>query len=827
MDSLEACPECGATLDDESEPDPEADTVDWSEKTDERPQGPEGTHLGRADQSLDTISPDDEPGSSELGDADTGPMSAGDSSLGEQPPTKEVSPLDDIEFDRSEQDDQDAGLDEDSSTTLPKPDTSPGGLEAIGEETDTQSGEPGLGERLKRAREKSQVRNISEDSETEARPGDLEPDEPTGFPTLGEDTERALDEAVDSATGPSEEDSGQPDPADADKASERARPQEEPSDKDDRESPSAPPPMPGRTSPADGQRQSSPDTESRRSAPEQEKAQDAPQLGAEELVLEEDDEPAEVSEEDPTEPAPEQTRRPERDPEPSTQRSAGTDEASDRRASSRSPTAANQQAAGASGGWLGTLAVAVGVLVVAGIGYVYFSNQSESPGQTSDGAKAGSSAAPGGQSAEAKQNLDNAIGAAQKALQTALDVDPTSAEAQLATARRLTEKEEWQSAATVWTHLWEHGDRESIFDRDVTSSYLDVLSAAARFDQLRAVALEASQRFSKASAFVDRFRSSIDADPRLGSLKPVALGSIDEITSIADPDSSDMPGLALRDESGHVSQIFLPERNWNTAGRHWRDAVALWRLCRIVPCGFQVPETRAARVSRSTLEELASPHIRSLDEAAGASFIWSKGSDGEVLKGALVDWPDGLKRWPIEAFEVWRPWLDADNPPSDLDRPVSEAFAPFADIADGYDAAAVAGAGDASLREVSRQLSQLLLTDFLLNNWGRFASQTDAFGSRSHMADGRFVTVRTDTVFQLRNSTRVKGRFRWTSRFSRDAVDAIEMLERGDLVDHLFPATRPVDRNKIEILWNQRDRALERVDSLVDRHGRDRVFVFE
>jgi hypothetical protein len=827
VDSLEACPECGATLDDESEPDPERDTVDWSEQIDERPQGPEGTHLGRADQSLETISPDDEPGSSELGDADTGPMSAGDSSLGEQPPTKEVSPLDDIEFDRSEQEEKDAGLDEDSSTTLPKPDTSPGGLEAIGEETDTQSGEPSLGERLKRAREKSQVRNISEDSETEARPGNLEPDEPTGFPTLGEDTERALDEAVDSATGSSTTKSGQPDKAEADKASKPARTGEETSDEDDQESPSAPPPMPGRTSPADGQRQSSPDTESRRSGAEQEEGQDAPQMGAEELVLEDDDEPTEDSEGEPTHRAPEQARQPERDPEPSTGGSDGTDEAPDRRTSSRKPAAGNQQTASASTGWLGTLAVAVGVMVVAGIGYVYFSNQSESTGQTSDRAQAGSSAAPGGQSAETKQNLDDAIGAAQQALQTALEIDPSSTEAQLTTARRLTENEEWQSAATLWTYLWEHGDRESIFDTEVTSSYLDVLSEAGRFVQLRAVALDASQRFSDSSTFVDRFRGSIDADPGLDSLEPVTLGSIEGITSIADPENSDMPGLALRDESGHVSRIFMPERDWNSAGRHWRDAVALWRLCRIVPCGFQVPQTRAARVSRSTLEELASPHIRSLDEAAGASFVWSKGSDGEVLKGAVVDWPGGLKRWPIEAFEVWRPWLDADNSPSNLDRPVSEAFAPFADIADGYDAAAVAGAGDASLREVSRQLSQLLLTDFLLNNWGRFASQTDEFGSRSHMADGRFVTVRTDTVFQLRNSTRVKGRFRWTSRFSRDAVDAIEMLERGDLVDHLFPATRPVDRNKIEILWNQRDRALERVDSLVERHGRDPVFVFE
>jgi hypothetical protein len=131
------------------------------------------------------------------------------------------------------------------------------------------------------------------------------------------------------------------------------------------------------------------------------------------------------------------------------------------------------------------------------------------------------------------------------------------------------------------------------------------------------------------------------------------------------------------------------------------------------------------------------------------------------------------------------------------------------------------------LREIARQLSRLLLTDYLLNNWGRFASQAPDFGSRNHIAEGRFVTVRTDTAFQLRNSTRVKGRFRWTSRFSRDAIDAIEMLKRGDLADHLFPETRAVERNKMEIFWNQRDRALQRVDALVGQYGRDTVFVFE
>jgi hypothetical protein len=716
-------------------------------------------------------------------------MAGNESSLGEQPPTKEVNPLDDVEFEPAE---------EENDTTLPKPDTSPGGLEPLREESeDTGSETLSLGERLKRAREKSQVRDMSEESESEpADPADLEPEEPTGFPTLGEDTERALDEAVHSATASSEEESERRQPApdlpeDEDEA-------DEPEEADE---PSTPPPMPGRTSPADTQRKSA-----------AEEPTGGPQRGAEELVLEDD----EGDEDDDLD----------NDVEPEVE---AVEEAPAQQTPPSRRTTSQEQDSGGAVLWLGTLAVAAGLLIIAGVGYVYLSSPSADGSDRSSQAKGRATADPaqGGEATKAEPGLDEAIGAAQQTLDRALAVDPNATETQLQAARRLTDGEHWKKAAAVWTHLWDQGDRASIFDRSTTTTYLDALEGAGRHAQLRRVALDASQRFAEGDAFAQRFRASIDADPELGNTDPVQLESLAWLTSIADPGGPDMPGLALRDESGEVTRVFLPQRRWQNAGRHWRDAVATWRLCTILPCGFQVPKTQPAQVKRSTLETLASPHLKSLSEAAGKSFVWTEADGEDVLRGALMEWPGALKRWPIEAFEVWRPWLDADAPASNLETPIEEAFAPFADIADGYDAAAISGARDASLRDIARQLSRLLLTDYLLNNWGRFASQSEDFGSRNHIADGRFVTVRTDTAFQLRNSTRVKGRFRWTSRFSRDAIDAIDLLERGDLADHLFPKTRAVERNKMEIFWDQRDRALQRVDALVGQHGRDPVFVFE
>ena len=159
---------------------------------------------------------------------------------------------------------------------------------------------------------------------------------------------------------------------------------------------------------------------------------------------------------------------------------------------------------------------------------------------------------------------------------------------------------------------------------------------------------------------------------------------------------------------------------------------------------------------------------------------------------------------------------------------VSEGLSELKGLGDGslYESAVREGKG-MKIREIARQLSGILSFDYLTNNWGRFEKEEAVYGASNHFADGRFVTLRTDTVFQRRNSTRVKGRFGWISRYSRDMIASIRLLERERLAPILYPDPSPFEEAKFDIFWEQRERLLEQVSTDIDKYGRKDALYFE
>jgi predicted Zn finger-like uncharacterized protein len=360
--------------------------------------------------------------------------------------------------------------------------------------------------------------------------------------------------------------------------------------------------------------------------------------------------------------------------------------------------------------------------------------------------------------------------------------------------------------------------------------HIDILIEAERFTEARREMAALVAGGMDAEAFSDVFAQSTKSDPALGAYEPITLRAGDNADSLrAYPTWEQMNFKVV--EAGSVTGIFKPsQEGWEDG---WRDEVAAWRLCEIMTCHFDVPRNRVAKVSRAQLEELlkagqseAQDDYRKQLERLDWRVEESNGGQTEFVWGTLKAWPGEWAPFPIELTDVWRPWLS--TPGADLDQPPREALSELKNVQDGRFYRAIVDELDgATTRRLARELSTILVFDYLTNNWDRFVSDDERFGVNNAFADGHFVSLNNGTAFQTRDSTRVKGRFSWTSRFSASTIASLRLLEPEFVSNALYPDPTGLDEAKLDVFWGQRDRALERVEELTNARGRDAVIAFD
>jgi hypothetical protein len=131
------------------------------------------------------------------------------------------------------------------------------------------------------------------------------------------------------------------------------------------------------------------------------------------------------------------------------------------------------------------------------------------------------------------------------------------------------------------------------------------------------------------------------------------------------------------------------------------------------------------------------------------------------------------------------------------------------------------------LRDVARQLSSILVFDYLTQNWDRFSTSSKYYGVNNQFADGRFISLDNGAAFYDEPMPDVGPRFEKTSRFSRSMIVAVRALEPEAVDAVLFPNADRIDKRRLELFWKQRDKLLARVDKLVEKYGEERVYEFE
>ncbi len=508
---------------------------------------------------------------------------------------------------------------------------------------------------------------------------------------------------------------------------------------------------------------------------------------------------------------------------------APTGESSAAPSATQTPSAPDRSDAGSgdasnSSGWgSGSVALATVVIFAAGAVALLFTDLLDFGG--SDAARSSGTSAEPGRLLEARTS---ALDAARSAVDEAVQVDTEDPELRRSVAEKLAEEGGATEASRIFDVLWRNGSRSESF----TNEYLDLLIQGERYHRARLIALAGARLHDPSADYRGYYDQAVEADPVLGERDPVELGRDVEIRSVSRAKDRDVEALFVTvSAEDRPNYVFLPE---TSEDRTWRNDVGSWRLCELLGCAFEIPWTRQARISRSVFTKYGGEADGEIGRAGPnleetSTYRWRspERSDSEYLYGALRKWPGEMARWPIEAFEVWQPWMRAGRDEGRLERRAVSAWQAFEpEVGQAGLERLARETSDSSLRPIAGQFSDILVFDYLTNNWGRFASDTSKYGSNNHFQRGRFVTVETGTTFQRRHSRRVSGRFDWTELFREETIQALRWMKRDRALSIVYPDPSSIEKAKFRLVWEQRNRVLERVESLVEKHGARRVFPF-
>lgn len=285
--------------------------------------------------------------------------------------------------------------------------------------------------------------------------------------------------------------------------------------------------------------------------------------------------------------------------------------------------------------------------------------------------------------------------------------------------------------------------------------------------------------------------------------------------------------FAFRSEGRRVAALKPAQTRLQSS---YRGEIAAYRLCPLIRCGFEVPPNAEVRMSRSELLALWGADTRS--EAAVFDrryddLVWSAYDGDRWLHATMKEWVDGLLGFQIEHVDDWV-WLVqlSGEPPRWASSPavVLERLTRGGRV----DADAVSSL---DFEDLGRQLSNLHVFDFLVNNWDRTSSRYP--GSNCHWREDRIVSLDNGAAFPPVRwhdggvAARVRQRLERVERFSRESVDAIRWMDPEAVWPILFASSSLHDESgQYEAFVARREMLLAYVDALVAEHGEEAVLSF-
>jgi len=264
----------------------------------------------------------------------------------------------------------------------------------------------------------------------------------------------------------------------------------------------------------------------------------------------------------------------------------------------------------------------------------------------------------------------------------------------------------------------------------------------------------------------------------------------------------------------------------------YRSGVAFFRLCEILQCSFAIPESTVVRFTRNDFNALWAASKSTKNAGYKSKFvhlIWETENGLPVLYAVYKEWIPDFVLFPIEVTSAWTPHLGTQT----TRLPALPQF--FTQILAGAKPStqrlqpkllAWSEAHNLTTQAILQQISDLILIDFLTNNWDRFSGDQDNYGANCHFRSGGIIAIDNDAAFPPWHAPRVVRRLQLVKRFSKQLVQNLRDLNPDDVYPRLFPNPTKEEIVSLQRFTERRQEALDYIDNLIQQHGAENILAF-
>lgn len=263
---------------------------------------------------------------------------------------------------------------------------------------------------------------------------------------------------------------------------------------------------------------------------------------------------------------------------------------------------------------------------------------------------------------------------------------------------------------------------------------------------------------------------------------------------------------------------------------NYRSEIAAYRLCPLMKCAFDIPRNIPIYFD---YDEFSSMYARNSanPKEEFAEIIPTHLPDGtHRVEGTYKDWIPDYASFPIEFSSIWKPWLNPGVDKASLDAPFSDVLPEIVKkhkAGNKFASKLAPHVQNLTKYELARQISNLIVFDFLINNWDRFSGAPLLYGVNCQIAHGRFMSIDNGAGFPKTPNPKPEKHLREITRFSRLTYDAIAAFDKDNVLHFLFPNPSEFETEKFETFWKQRQKYLDYVKACIEKNGESETFFFE
>ena len=263
----------------------------------------------------------------------------------------------------------------------------------------------------------------------------------------------------------------------------------------------------------------------------------------------------------------------------------------------------------------------------------------------------------------------------------------------------------------------------------------------------------------------------------------------------------------------------------------YRSEIAYYRLCQILECSYDVPVTRPVKFSHDDFYQLYAASNSKKNKNYRSKFehlIWEKEYGSKFIYAAHKEWIASFEFFPIEVTGEWSPYLKNPNTnPPEIDKFIRNLLASARPDAPKSSKKLLQFLEGKTTRDILHQISDMILIDYLTNNWDRFSGSVNNYGANCHIQPGGLIAIDNGAAFPPWHAPRVVRRLHMVETFSRTLVTNLRLINVDELLIRLFPNPTHEERKSFDRFRERHADALKYIDKLIAKKGEENVLVFD